>query len=202
MSLKICPAKTCPGLEFWVKQPWQPQPDAILSGMSAPKSKFRPHALMLLTACGLSFFLVYWINKSYWDTKTYPEGRTALEMRHEFEWIEPMIDNLVKQYSLPLGVAFALALYGTMAAFLELGAGKKSIILAGSFLFTFPLLGLSWFLIPCFFAPLASLGVLIHSVVKNESKAVKLSALAIVQSIFTGIVSFNHAWDVDRLMGN
>ena len=171
--------------------------------MTTPTSRFRSHSLIILTACVASFFLVNLINESYWDTRVnWSEGRTALEMMRQFDWVEPCIQDLIKWYSLPLGAAFALALYGATATFFELGAGKKSILLAGCFLFTFPLSYLAWFLIPCFFAPLAAIGVFIHSVLKNETKAVKLSILAIVQGIFASIVMFNHAWKIYRLMGN
>ena len=170
-----------------------------MSGEQLTKQqRFRHHLIGMAVAAVLAFVLVLAINGGYWTSEPWPGGIPAKELLEERSGLKSGIENLIRIYSIPIGLQIFFSIYGAISADLEIRTALKYIIIP-LFLYTVPAV------IIVFFIPFLFLGGILSMILalftglrrkKRSKNSLKFSLLVCVHHIFSIIIaySYGNAW--------
>ena len=127
------------------------------------------HLLGMVVAVIMAWFLVQTVNGGYWTSEPWPGGRLAQDLREERPWLEAGINELIRWYSLPLGVVIFCSLYGAMATGLEMRSPLKYLIIP-LFLYTSPAVMLVFFIPFVFLGGIVSVVLVLMAALRRRKR--------------------------------
>ena len=159
------------------------------------------HLLVILLSVVIATLSVYFINLAYWSVEPWPGGRTARQVVVDCPWLSSGIHDLVRIWSVPLGVVAFLALYGATASILEI-PGKSRYYLA--VVFVYPIFGFLFaiLLIPLFVSVVGAAVLVAHASLTRSKRELWFSTVALAHNLIFAMVSWMHLGDLFGVFGD